>query len=113
MEKKEVPMKDETGLLLEKNGKLREEKRTHKVKSINLSGDQWIVLDDLPGVFCEGIQYYDLGNIRYVNNSGIASLIELLKSLLQQGVEVQFVNVNERIRNKIKAMGLDHILVCC
>ena len=82
------------------------------IKSINLSGGQLVITAELSGVFCQGIQYYDLKNILFINNTGMANLIDLLKSLLKQGVEVQFVNVNEKIKEKIKAMGLDNILHC-
>ena len=86
--------------------------KTPEVKSINLSGDKSIVTAELSGVFCHGIQYYDLKNILFINNNGMAALIDLLKSLLKHGVDVQFVNVNEKIKKKIKSMKLDHILIC-
>jgi ABC-type transporter Mla MlaB component len=82
------------------------------IKSINLDGDKWVIVDDLPGVYCEGTQYYDLKNVPYINTAGFASLVSLLKSLLMNGVRVQFVNVNEQIRAKMRALGLDHILNC-
>lgn len=82
------------------------------IKSINLFGEQLVITAELSGVFCQGVQYYDLKNILFINNAGISNLIDLLKSLLKQGVRVQFVNVNEKIKKKIKAMGLDHILIC-
>lgn len=69
-------------------------------------------IDALSGVCIGGIHYYDFKNIQFINNTGIASLIDLLKCLLQQGVKVQFVNVNEKIKNKIKSMGLENILIC-
>jgi ABC-type transporter Mla MlaB component len=87
------------------------------VKNIIMEGDHFIIhevhpgeilqlngespADKLPGVLIKGVQYYDLKNIGFINNTGMANLIELLKSLLKQGVEVQFVNVNENIKNKI------------
>lgn len=86
--------------------------RTHGIKNIRLSGDQLVITAELSGVFCQGIQYYDLRNILFINNAGMASLIDLLKSLLKQGVDVRFVNVNDKIRKKIKALGLEHILRC-
>ncbi|MDQ3046936.1 MAG: STAS domain-containing protein [Bacteroidota bacterium] len=89
-----------------------ETKLNSNIKSISLSGDKWVISDELPGVYCDGIQYYDLKDITFLNNTGFANLIDLLKSLLGKGVEVQFVNVNERIKNKIKSLGLDHILNC-
>ena len=90
-----------------------EKKITSNVKFINLSGDKYVVTDELPGVFCEGVQYYDLKNVDFISNTGMANLVELLKSLLEKGVEVQFVNVNPEIRKKIKSLGLEHILNCC
>ncbi len=69
-------------------------------------------MDELSGVCINGVHYYDFKNIRSINNTGMASLIDLLKCLLLQGVNVQFVNVNERIKSKIKTMGLENILNC-
>lgn len=68
--------------------------------------------DDLPGVYLNGIHYYDLGTVDFINHTGIANLIDILKSLLEQGIKVQFVNVSDSIKNKIRHLGLDHILVC-
>lgn len=82
------------------------------IKSMNLAGNQLVITAELSGVFCQGIQYYDLRNIQFINNAGLANLIDLLKSLLKQGVEVQFVNVNVKIKKRIKELGLDHILKC-
>lgn len=98
------------------------------LRSIHLSGEGFIIKDEppirsyesfklsdspeLPGVFCQGIQYYDLKNIYFINNTGMANLLDLLKSLLQKDVEVQFVNVCDKIKNKIKSLGLDHIIIC-
>ncbi|MFL5752901.1 MAG: STAS domain-containing protein [Bacteroidia bacterium] len=101
--------------LISRSPKLSTEPEKHgwnNVKSIYPAGETWEIIDDLPGVYTHGIQYYDLKNIGFISNAGMASLIELLKSLLQKGIEVQFVNVNERIKGKIKALGLDHILNC-
>lgn len=82
------------------------------VKTINLSGDQVVVTDELPGVYCEGVQYFDLRNVSFINYAGMANLIEFLKSLLEKGVDVRFVNVNEKIKRKIKSIGLEHIINC-
>jgi anti-anti-sigma factor len=82
------------------------------IKSINLAGNQLVITTELSGVFCQGVQYYDLKNIQFINNAGLASLVDLLKSLLKDGVQVQFVNVNEKIKKKIRELGLDHILIC-
>ena len=98
------------------------------IKSIAPSGDDFVIkdepasemmqltgeypTDELPGVLLKGIQYYDLQSIGFINNTGMAKLIGLLRSLLKKGVEVRFVNVSEQIRSKIRKMGLDHILPC-
>ena len=71
-----------------------------------------VITDELPGVYCQGVQYYDLKNIVFINYNGMSSLIGFLKSLLEKGIEVQFVNVNEKIKEKIKSIGLEHILNC-
>jgi len=68
--------------------------------------------DKLPGVYCQGVQYYDLNGVHFINNTGMAILIDILKSLLEMGVEVQFVNVHEKIKNKIKEAGLEKIINC-
>ena len=69
-------------------------------------------MDELAGVYIQGVHYYDFVNVHFINNTGIASLIDLLKCLLEKGVKIQFVNVNEKIKNKIKTMGLEDILNC-
>lgn len=91
---------------------MRTDKLSSNVKSINLSGDRVVITDQLPGVYCQGIQYYDLKNIGFINYNGMANLIDFIKSLLEKDTEVQFVNVNEKIKSKIKAIGLEHILNC-
>jgi len=104
-------------------------RKDNTLKSIHLAGDQFVIKDeppirsyeafrlkesdsDLPGVFFQGTQYYDLKNIYFINNTGMANLIELLGSLLEKDVDVQFVNVCDKIKNKIKSLGLDQILIC-
>src|SRR5690606_33126655 len=93
------------------------------VMSIRLTADGLVIRDEehaaqaddvkmLPGVYCEGVQYYDLKDVQYISNSGMAILIDLLKSLLQMGVEVEFVNVHPNIRKKIREFGLDNIISC-
>ncbi|MFL5764123.1 MAG: STAS domain-containing protein [Bacteroidia bacterium] len=77
---------------------------------IQLDGNYSV--DKLPGVLCKGVQYVDLNNVGFVNNTGMAALIDLMKSLLKQGVDTQFVNVNQPIRKKINSLGLDQILKC-
>jgi hypothetical protein len=82
------------------------------IRDVIMIGDRPIVMRELSGVYFEGTQYYDFRNILFINNNGMANLIELLKSLLENGTEVRFVNVNEKIKTQIKSMGLDHILNC-
>jgi hypothetical protein len=60
----------------------------------------------------QGFQDYDLGNLHYISNTGLANMIDLFKSALKRGIEVHFLNASEKIRNKIHAMGMDHILNC-
>lgn len=66
----------------------------------------------LSGVLCNGVQYYDLNNILFINNTGLANLISLMKSLLKKGIVLKFVNANKRIKDKMKAMGLDKFINC-
>jgi ABC-type transporter Mla MlaB component len=101
-----------------------ERKISSNVMSIRLTGDGIVIRDDpqtdttghseelgrLSGVYCQGVQYYDLKDVKYINNTGMAILIDLLKNLLEMGVEVQFVNVDEKIKSKIKALGLEKII---
>jgi ABC-type transporter Mla MlaB component len=104
-------------------------KNSSNIKSITPLGNQYVIkeaesvnqfqlngksaTDKLAGVYIHGVQYYDLKNILFINNSGMANLIDLLKSLLEKDVEVQFVNVSEKIKSKIKLLGLENILRCC
>ena len=81
------------------------------IKVIHLVDEEWVIRE-LPGVRCENVQYYDLKNIGFINNTGLAKLIELLRSLLKNDMQVQFVNVSVQIRQRIGAMGLQHILNC-
>jgi MFS superfamily sulfate permease-like transporter len=80
-------------------------------QSIRLSDEYGRSLE-LSGVYLNGVQYYDLKNILYINNTGLANLIDLLKSLLKQGIKVQFVNVTQKIQHKIKSVGLERVLNC-
>ena len=66
----------------------------------------------LAGIYFQGIQYFDFKNVYFINNTGIANLIDLLKTLLKQGVVIKFVNVGEKIRDKFKSMGLEFIFNC-
>jgi hypothetical protein len=74
--------------------------------------DQDIHTEELPGVFCAGVQYYDLRGIDFINNTGLASFVDLLKSLLKQGKELVLVNVHANIKKRIEELGLDHVLKC-
>ena len=56
--------------------------------------------------------YYDFSNVKYINNSGIADLIDLVKSWTEMGTEVRFIHVKEDIQQKIRESGLDQILYC-
>lgn len=91
-------------------------KKEEAVKTIRfneffqLNGDR--PTDELAGVCIGGVHYYDFKNVQYINNTGMACLIDLLKCLLEQGVKVQFVNVSDRIKSKIKLIGLENILKC-
>jgi anti-anti-sigma factor len=100
-----------------------EKKISSNVMSIRLTSDGLVIRDEdlatsaedagiLSGVYCEGVQYYDLKGIEYINNTGMAILIDLLKSLLEMGVEVQFVNVHNNIKKKIREMGLEKVINC-
>ena len=64
---------------------------------------------DLAGVYFKGIQYYDLSKLQYINSSGIADLIAIIKVWTFQGNEVKFVNVSENIRKYLYEMGLEII----
>ncbi|MCE3225899.1 MAG: hypothetical protein K0S32_450 [Bacteroidetes bacterium] len=97
-----------------------EKKIASNVMSIRLTPDGLIIKDEneesnsdkLPGVYCQGVMYYDLSQIHFINNTGMAILIDLLKSLLEMEVSVQFVNVDDKIKRKIKEMGLEKIIRC-
>jgi anti-anti-sigma factor len=110
------PLPDDVKLQME-----AERKISSNVMSICLTSDGLVIRDEdktepeeiatkLSGVYCEGVQYYDLNGVQYINNTGMAILIDLLKALLEMGVEVQFVNVHDSIKKKIKAMGLEKII---
>lgn len=67
---------------------------------------------EIAGIYFQGVQYFDFKNVYFINNTGIANLIDLLKSLLKQGVIIKFVNVREKIKHKFKSMGLECIFNC-
>ncbi len=67
------------------------------------------VTSALSGMYVQGVQYFDFKNVSFINNTGIANLIDILKDLLKEGIEVKFVNVKENIKNKFISMGLDSV----
>lgn len=81
-------------------------------QSIHLSEDKLGRVLNLSGVQCQGVQYYDLKNVLYINNTGLANFIDLLKTLIKKGLSLRFVNVNDKIKEKIRSMGLDKVLNC-
>jgi hypothetical protein len=104
-------------------------KTESNLKSIHLSGNGFVIKEEapirsyeslrladsgteIPGAYFRGTQYYDLKNIYFISNAGMASLIELLESLIERDVDVQFVNVCDKIKNRIKSLGLEHIIIC-
>ena len=99
-----------------------EKQINNNVMSIRMSSDGLVFSDSyqqsenytrkLPGVYCQGVQYFDLNGLEYINSNGMAILIELLKCLLEINVEVQFVNVSEKIKKRIKEFGLEKIIHC-
>ena len=58
----------------------------------------------------QGFQEYDLGNVHYISNTGLANIIDLLKASLQKGIEVHFFNASEKIKTKIRALGMENVL---
>ena len=63
-------------------------------------------------VGAEGILTYDLSNVFSINNTGLAHMIDLMKSSLKNGIEVQFINVTEKVKAKIKTMGMFQLINC-
>ncbi|MCE9539935.1 MAG: STAS domain-containing protein [Bacteroidetes bacterium] len=68
--------------------------------------------NELAGIYFQGTQYFDFKNVYFINNTGIANLIDLIKELLKQGIAIKFVNVREKIKDKFKSMGLEFIFNC-
>ncbi|HET6244335.1 MAG: STAS domain-containing protein [Bacteroidetes bacterium] len=64
------------------------------------------------GVYYNGTMYYDFANVKFINNSGIADLIDLVKLWMEMGTDVKFIHVNEEIQKKFKDSGLDQIICC-
>jgi hypothetical protein len=85
---------------------------TNVTRRISFASDPWMISGEIEGYREDGILYYDLKNVAFINNTGMAKILELLKSLLKQGVEVRFINVKPQIKQKIKSLGLENILNC-
>lgn len=83
-----------------------------KDMKLDLAGNKRVSIEALAGVFYKGKQYYDFKDFNFITNAGLARLVEFLRQKMYKGIEVRFINVNERIQEKIKAMGLEHILHC-
>lgn len=82
------------------------------IQTINTTEDKLGKTLNLSGVTVEGVQYYDLKDTLHINNTGLANFIDLLKSLLKKGLKLHFVNVNDKIKEKMRSMGLDKIFNC-
>ncbi len=66
--------------------------------------------EDLAGAYFQGVHYYDMGKVQYINSSGIADLIDLVKDWMEQGIEVKFINVRDEIRKEFQRLDLGHII---
>jgi anti-anti-sigma regulatory factor len=64
----------------------------------------------LAGVYHKGIMYYDFSKVKFINNSGIADIIDLVKSWIDLGAEVRFTNVSEEIKRKLRESELEGII---
>ena len=82
------------------------------IESTKHTNDKTEEIVKLSGVLHNGVQYYDLKNVPFINSTGLASLINLLKSLLKKGITLKFVNVNKKVKEKVKAMGLEKYINC-
>ena len=58
------------------------------------------------------VRYHDVGNMEFLNSSGIAYLINIAKVWLNQGVEVRFLNVPADMKHTIKELELDDVVRC-
>ncbi len=67
---------------------------------------------EIAGLYFQGTQYFDLKDVHFINNTGIANLLDILRSQLEEGIEVKFVNVNTTVKNKFKSLGLECIFNC-
>lgn len=66
--------------------------------------------ENLSGVFFNNIHYYDMSRVKYINHSGIADLIDLVKDWMEQGIEVKFINIQPEIRHEFVRLDLEHII---
>lgn len=85
-----------------------EEMKTVKSTGLHLTGER--VSQSLAGVYFQGVHYYDMGKVEYINHSGIAELIDLVKDWMEQGIEVRFINVPDGIKREFEKLDLDHII---
>ncbi len=67
--------------------------------------------EDLGGVHFRNIQYYDIGNIGFINNTGILELLDLIKTWSELGKEVCFVNAKPPLKEKIIELQLEKIIL--
>jgi ABC-type transporter Mla MlaB component len=109
-----VSMENIGAFLLRKEGSTKKSEQTNCLIRSNelFQRSEENPVDALAGAYIEGVHYYDFKNVQFINNTGMASLIDIVKCLLEQGVKVQFVNVSEKIKNKIKSMGLENVINC-
>lgn len=66
----------------------------------------------MAGVYYKGTMYYDFSRVTFINNSGVADLIDLVKSWLEMGIQVKFLQVSREIKEKIEEHGINGILYC-
>ncbi|MDQ3191431.1 MAG: STAS domain-containing protein [Bacteroidota bacterium] len=64
------------------------------------------------GVYFNGVMYYDFTNVKFINNSGLADLVDLVKTWMEMGTDVRFIHVNRDIQYKFRETGLDQIINC-
>ncbi len=80
--------------------------------SFQLPDHPLLIMEELPGVFLDGVQYYDLKGIGFLSSTSLAGIIGLIRILLKQGITVRFINTGDRIRSKIISVGLERIINC-
>jgi anti-sigma B factor antagonist len=52
----------------------------------------------------------DLGNVNYMDSTGLGVFISALKSTKENGSEMKLVNIQERVLRLFKITGLDEIM---